>query len=285
MSNNVMDIFRTLVTAFHTPNQRATYAQSFSLTSGVPVLIDFRPLIAQGKMDNVQGIWIDNSAGTSSFTVQVLATGQNFTIPIGYQGSTILPMTADMQIVVMGSGTVPVVYTNFPLNTHSWPASIITTGLPATYAATFIVSETAPGVFFQLQGSATKLITIQQVIITGETTSTAIGSINISRTNEAITGGTTSAVSIGGYDINNAPNTATAKLWSTPGSQSGLVSILDAQLFLPATSSTSGLPFVFTQLSTAQGIIIRGANDFVQLNGGWATVPIIVVGTIIWTEE
>lgn len=121
--NNVNSTQIGAVSTFSMPTLQQVYSQIFTLTSGQTVNLDFKPLVNQHKVSSIQGVYIDNSLGTATFTLLVVATLQLISIPAGYQGIMPLYMTADNVVQLTGNGTVPVIFNNFPTPAAVWKAS------------------------------------------------------------------------------------------------------------------------------------------------------------------
>lgn len=105
-------------------NPSAAKVFSFPLTlTGATLTIDLTPLANLHRIDNVQGLFIDNSAGTQSLNVNTTA-GQNFTIPSTYQGLMPLYLSAQNIINFTGNGTVNITLLNFPTPAAVWPTTL-----------------------------------------------------------------------------------------------------------------------------------------------------------------
>lgn len=128
MTNSVMNMIRQIVSNMSMPQAQNSWGQTLNLVGGVPVTLDFKTLANQNSIQNIQGLWVDNSAGTAACVVSVPATLQNFTVPAGYQGVTPLYVSPDLVIIFSGTGAVPVVFTNFPTPVGVWPANTAASG-------------------------------------------------------------------------------------------------------------------------------------------------------------
>ena len=123
MTNNVNDTLIGGVSNFTMPTVQQTYSQTFTLTTGTNVIIDFKTPVNQNKINSIQGVYIDNSAGTTACVVQANATNQRVSIPAGYQGIMPFYMTADNVVTISGNGSVPIIFNNFPTPAAVWKAS------------------------------------------------------------------------------------------------------------------------------------------------------------------
>jgi len=126
--NNISNLIRQTVSNMLMPQKSNIWGMTLALTGGVPISLDFKTLANQNTVDNIQGIWIDNSAGTAALVLSVPASLQNFTVPIGYQGVAPLYVTPDLVINFTGAGNVPVTFLNFPTPVGVWPANTAASG-------------------------------------------------------------------------------------------------------------------------------------------------------------
>lgn len=123
MSNLITSFLRGLVSNMTQPPTQQVYSNTLQLVTGTPVALDFKTLQNNLKLDNIQGVWIDNSQNSSPAQLTVQATLQNFTVPAGYQGVAPLYVTADLVVIVSGNGNLPMVFLNFPTPAAVWPAA------------------------------------------------------------------------------------------------------------------------------------------------------------------
>lgn len=123
MSNNVNDTLIGGVSNFTMPILQQVYSQVFVLASGTTLSLDFKPLVNQNKIGSIQGVYIDNSAGSVPATLLVVATLQMISIPAGFQGIMPLYITADNVVQLTGNGNVTVIFNNFPTPAAVWKAS------------------------------------------------------------------------------------------------------------------------------------------------------------------
>jgi hypothetical protein len=123
MANSPQDAIRGQVGNMSMPSLQQVYSQTLNLVLGTAINLDFKSLVNQNKLENIQGIFADNSAGTSILEITAIATNTTFKIPPGYQGVMPLYMTADMALNISGAGTVPVTFLNFPTPAAVWPAT------------------------------------------------------------------------------------------------------------------------------------------------------------------
>lgn len=96
----------------------------FSTAAG-PYGVDLGQLIRQGLMTCVQTLFVDNSAGSDSVTIQVEGTSQKLVIPP--QSQAVVPAFAqkDARFTITSSGStdVGINFLNVPLPTAVWSAT------------------------------------------------------------------------------------------------------------------------------------------------------------------
>lgn len=167
-------------------------------------------------------------------------------------------------------------------------------GRKATYSAaygSFVV--TATGTFIQLQGSASKTVRVNRIILSGTLTTGADCTASIYRTTTAASGGSpvTGAGSFGGiakYDSSNATATAVPVAWTTSPSGTGTLAggIADEKFFVPAATAAP-TPVIFDfGIRNNQAVVLRGTSEFVSL---FVTCTSFIgasfSGFLEWTEE
>lgn len=125
---SILNIIKGVVSNMSQPGSQQVYSQTAVLVAGTPQILDFKSLVNTMKVDNIQGVYVDNSAGGAAVNISVAATLQNFTVPQGYQGICPLFVTQDMVLILSGNGNIPMVFLNFPTPAAVWPASGATSG-------------------------------------------------------------------------------------------------------------------------------------------------------------
>ena len=89
-----------------------------------PVIFDLHKELDSGRIENLQGVWIDNSANTYPFTLTMSELGHNLVVPPLFQGvlpvfgkslSTITAKTTNPSAVV-----VNLIFLNMPLPFTGW---------------------------------------------------------------------------------------------------------------------------------------------------------------------
>jgi len=174
----------------------------------------------------------------------------------------------------------------------------VTTGQKATYRASTIAilipAVTSPNPWFTIYGSATKIIKIQSIVISGLTlTAVAYLNIGLRKYSTAVSGGTSTALTKVSLDTINAAPTATNvnayTVIPTAGTTVGDLTSrrVIGQATLPAAA---GIPqvvdFDFSPAGEEQPVTLRGIAEGVGLY--WITAPASTVSMLLrveWTEE
>lgn len=169
----------------------------------------------------------------------------------------------------------------------------------ATYRAAVTASfaaaaSTAP--FFVIEGSGTKTITVQRVVVTGPSlTAVAYADITARKYSTACSGGTSTSLLQTPLDSNLAASTANAcKSFTAEPTAGTLVGTIAARrVLMQATTPVAGGPlpdsieFDFRSLgSDNHGVILRGISQ--GLGIGFAVAPGTAVTLCVeveWTEE
>lgn len=132
------------------PKVAKVYSFPLSL-SGAALSLDLTPLANLHRIENVQGIIVDNSANSAALNLTTNA-GQKFYIPGSSQGITPLFLAQDNVLILNGTGTVNVTLTNFPVPCAVWNAegaeSVTITGTPTVSdpVAEGLLAMIVPGV-------------------------------------------------------------------------------------------------------------------------------------------
>lgn len=167
-----------------------------------------------------------------------------------------------------------------------------TAGRKTTYSAISVWSPAAtPTDVFLIKGSATKLVRVREIVITGTNTLNTNIAMSIIKRSTDDTGGTSSTLSATPMDSTSAAATATVRSYSanpTVGTQVG-TPVRSQYIFLPALTSQNAIEkadLVFGS-NASQAVVLRGASECLAVNLGGAMIG----GTtslsirIEWTEE
>jgi len=172
-------------------------------------------------------------------------------------------------------------------------------GSKATYSASILglaPITTAPTDIFTLTGSATKLIKVTRVTISGSTTlaTQAVIPIAFVKRSTADTAGTSTAPTIVPHDSNNAAGTATVLAYTVPPTTGTLVGVIrnfrTTLLLTPqtATDFPVGMPYIEDfGMRPAQPPTLRGVAQVfaINLNGIAVVAGWLFDISVEWTEE
>lgn len=120
------------------PTSGRVYSAELILVAGTSQSLDLRPLQYQKQLSSIQGIFIDNSANSSQFSISTSA-GLNFVVPPASQAMAPLLLGSDLTLIVSGSGTVRFVLTNFPMPAAVW--SVSSTNPPFVFSGNALVTS------------------------------------------------------------------------------------------------------------------------------------------------
>lgn len=167
-----------------------------------------------------------------------------------------------------------------------------------TYRATasFTPFATAPLGLVTVTGSATKTVRIKKIMLGGIATALADTLFRLTRLSVIGTGGTASAPTIAKLDTNSAAATAVVQAWTTAAQSTGTVvaALATWRQFIgtvttPATAwIEQGIVYPEKGLCVGQSLVLRGVNDFIQLenfNAGNLGAATVLEYTIEWTED
>ncbi len=168
-------------------------------------------------------------------------------------------------------------------------AAVSTESAKATYSVGIIgfTPVATPTDFWQLVGSATKVVRVLRISISGFATAAISEDIQLIRRSTATTGATPTAPAIAQHDSNDAAPTAVVNSLAANGALGTGAGTLRAQkLNLGATGAAGTIVWDFTTRNS-KGIVLRGVAQQVALNWNGAAVP---AGTLLdidveFTEE
>ena len=171
-------------------------------------------------------------------------------------------------------------------------------GEKATYRAStldpFVAAVTADVPFFLIEGSASKVIVVKRIAVSGITlTAVAYLAVNVCKYSTAASGGTATSAPMVPVDSNMPAATAAfVKYYTAIPTAGSLVGTLATSRTLAqaTTAAAAGLPrdfvFDFGDMPETKGIILRGTSQGLGLV--WATAPASTPTLAIdieWTEE
>lgn len=170
-------------------------------------------------------------------------------------------------------------------------------GQKQTYRASTIVplaaAVTVDVPFFNIIGSASKIITIRKITVSGMTL-TAVGyfTIAVQKLSTASTGGTSTTPVAVPLDSNNAVATAVVKAYTVAPTRGTLVGTIASwrALWQATVAAAAGIPdwftFNFGDITESRGVVLRGAAQELCL-----VFPVVLASAgalaidIEWTEE
>jgi hypothetical protein len=162
-----------------------------------------------------------------------------------------------------------------------------TTYRVALQAFTPIASSTSP--FFSLQGSSTKTVRVTKVKFMCTAATGGAADLWCEKFS-VLTGGTSSAPTVGLLDSNDAAQTAVpAQYTVVPSTATAIGSFLETERYEIVTAAVSVLPqkaeWFFGSNAGARAIVLRGTAQYFGLGiSSIATTPVSDV-VIEWTEE
>jgi hypothetical protein len=183
---------------------------------------------------------------------------------------------------------------NMPVAVQSaLPAGANTIGsieaLKATYFASYTgLAATFVGDLVVLTGSASKIVRLRRVIVSGTASTGATVDMQLIKRTTADTGGTAVAgPALGTMDSNDAAATATIAAYSAVPTMAGAAGIIRVwkEQFLAAATYNDVFEIALDGKSGDKSPVLRGVAQQVALNIGAALVGGSVNVTFVWTEE
>jgi hypothetical protein len=161
----------------------------------------------------------------------------------------------------------------------------------STYSAciTNLTISATPTDIFTLSGSATKVVTILKVEISGTEGTVAMHEFDLILRSSANSGGTFTNPSAVPFDSNNAAGTAVATAYTASPSTLGTTvgTLWSKKFVIPATTGVdSHWPQFFEAGQYSQGMVLRGASQFLALSDN----ALAISGSSLnicykWTEQ
>lgn len=108
-----------LVSVGGMPSTSRVFAFNQALTLGQVIELDLSQYNNQNRLANVQGAFLDNSAGTAPLVFSC-GGGQSISVPAGYQGFFPVYWNATYLCKLSGSGVVNITLVNFPTPAAVW---------------------------------------------------------------------------------------------------------------------------------------------------------------------
>lgn len=174
-------------------------------------------------------------------------------------------------------------------------AAISTSGYRSTYCyrGADIIPATNPTDVLTLTGSATKVIRITKVGVTGKATAAAMVDLYLGKRSTPDTGGTSTNPTPSKYDSTESAATGILTLYSVnPTAGTGAAAFEGDMIYLPAAATPAGSPTHWEREYGGSGTgakcpTLRGVNESFYFSFGGATLP---AGAnfyfyIEWTED
>lgn len=156
-----------------------------------------------------------------------------------------------------------------------------------SYSSSANTPAAAPTDVLVLQGSASKLIRVRKIMVSGLATTAGQLVCNLIRRSAANTGGTSTTPA--GVSLHPGNGTATGVVWLYTANPSALGSAVGTLLSFRVNMgvATAIGPQVQFDFRGTQGIVLRGTSDYLAFNFGGGTVPAggVLDFNIIWSEE
>lgn len=164
--------------------------------------------------------------------------------------------------------------------------AVTTEGQKATYHLSgLVVPAATPTGVIQLQGSASKLVRVLYVAISVASTAAGIATILLKRTSSTLTGGTSTAPTIGRSQTADGAATAAVLVFTANSTGGGaLVANLGARRVGGTTDPLA--EFSFTK-NNDKGLVLNGTSEFMTVDGNGDTLLAGEVWAydLIWSEE
>jgi hypothetical protein len=122
-TTGVYQVSKNAVSNGITPKSPNVYSFQIVLVANTPQVFDLKSLANLHRIENVQGIFIDNSGASNGAVTVKMTSGQIFTIPGTYQALMPLYLSGDQTITMSGSGTLNFCLINFPTPAAVWPSA------------------------------------------------------------------------------------------------------------------------------------------------------------------
>jgi hypothetical protein len=194
-----------------------------------------------------------------------------------------------------GSATTTLILNSYGIpNWSAEPCALTASGnkrveMPgkATYSAATPASATVGnGVLFQLQGSATRKVTITKIGFSGIAGAAVQALVKVGRYTTAASSGTSATVTAGTHDTTAPAATAVCTHWTATGGTAGSLQsfIKAAYVGLGTTAAVTTQEYVFEfSGNNIEGMVLRGTSEYMEFSTASAVTG---AGWFIeWTEE
>lgn len=163
-------------------------------------------------------------------------------------------------------------------------------GSAAYTAANSAVAAVASATdIFEIAGSASKVIKVRQVIISGIATAAAYSIVKLLKRSTANTGGTATTLTNVPLDSTSAAATAVCKSYTanpTTGNLVGMITAIRVPLLTATTATAAPIVINFDSGSSMYPITLRGTAQSLVVNLDGVTITGGAIScSFLWTEE
>lgn len=160
----------------------------------------------------------------------------------------------------------------------------------ATYSASAVAfaMATSPTDIFTITGSASKVIRVTRIAVTGTQSSGAMRDVLLIKRSAANTGGTSATPTMVPHDSTSSAATATVRNYTAnPSGLGSAVGTMRAEkFFLAGTATVAGSLIADFGPRYGQSIVLRGTTEVLAVNmNGVSSSGSSMTITIEWTEE
>lgn len=242
--------------------------------SAVPISAASLPLPAGAATALAEGSPTGGTAGTKSVLAGQIYNSTPPTLTNAQQVSLQSDVNGNLKVSI-GAATV----------------SVVPIGTLATYAATVVglAAATSPTDIVLIKGSATKIVKIGRILISGYQTNASLQDVLIIKRSADNTGGTRAAMTAVSFD--SSDGAATAQLFSYTANPSALGTSLGTVRAIEGTfpnkSGSTGNPVLLEISNPPQKpITLNNANEYLSINLNALSMPgSYLTITVEWTEQ
>lgn len=145
--------------------------------SGTPYFQDWRNFSIDNFPFTPQGVFVDNTAGTSSLTITINPIGYNVVCPAGVSGQFQFPAPAGMSCSITGNGQATLVFVDFPVLPNAGLVDAIIAGVSAGVSIDTVPSVNSAGSPYQVAITNQAGLAYYASIAAGSTTATITPSV------------------------------------------------------------------------------------------------------------
>lgn len=250
-------------------------------TAGLQVGVSARPLFVQFNPGStlIGGFRLIDSGGTNAAVVSALGR-------LSVDGSGVTqPVSGTVTSNVALAGTAVTVGNPIPTNCVS--GCTTSDSLLSTYAASgeIVVAASATDII-NIRGSASRLVKVRRIVLTGVNTTLLNVKIDVIRRSSANTGGTSTTTTVAQNDTTDPAATAVVTTYTVnPTSLGASAGIIRSRSITASVTDPpiQSVEMIFGQ-NGSKAILLRGASEFLGITGT-ATGSFTIRYSIEWTEE